>query len=116
MTTPRFEVPSGLIDGANMVFTVSNPYQAGSTAVFINGALMRIDLTDGWTESNPAGGEVTLNEAPRVGPSGSGDPDVIQVFYLDTSPAVIDLEVCERICGTLVASEEICGRLFLCEG
>ncbi len=102
MASPRFEVLSGTIDGANTVFTVSIPYKPDSSAVFINGALMRIDLDDGWTESDPAAGEVTLNEAPRVGPSGGGDPDVLQMFFLDTSPASLDTTIVERICGSIL--------------
>lgn len=85
MPSPRFEVPAGLVNGVNTVFTVSMPYGPGTTAVFINGMLMERSLDDGWFETNPGAGVVTLKEAPRG--SGNG-PDVIQIFFIDTSPAL----------------------------
>lgn len=98
MATPRFEVLSGTIDGVNTTFTVSTAYQPGSLAVFINGLLMRRDLEDGWTETDPATGTLDLKEAPEVGPSGGGDPDVLQAFFLDTAPSIIEVrEVCPLI-------------------
>jgi hypothetical protein len=112
MATPRFEVPSGTIDGVNTTFTVSTPYQPGSSAVFINGMLMREDLVDGWYETNPAAGIIDLKEAPRVGPSGMGCEDVIQVFFLDTSPTQIDTSIHERICGFIEPVAELEGFLF----
>ena len=68
-----------------MTFTVSMPYGPGTTAVFINGMLMERSLDDGWFETNPSTGTVTLKEAPRG--IGNG-PDVIQIFFIDTSPAL----------------------------
>lgn len=107
MPAPRFEVPAGAIDGVNTVFTVSVPYKAGTTAVFLNGLLLRADLDDGWTETDPAAGEVTLKEAPRA----IGDcPDVVQVFFIDTSP-VLPGEVVERLRGRLRLVEALEGRL-----
>ena len=93
MGLPRFEVPSGVIDGVNTVFTVSVPYISGTTAVWLNGVLLEPSLVDGWIESNPATGEITLKEPPQAtGPC----PDVLQVFFQDTTPdppeTVIDLE------------------------
>lgn len=83
MPSPRFEVPAGLVNGVNTVFTVSMPYGPGTTAVFINGMLMERTLDDGWFETSPGSGIVTLKEAPRG--IGNG-PDVIQIFFIDTSP------------------------------
>lgn len=98
MATPHFEVLSGTIDGVNTTFTVSTAYLPGSVAVFINGLLMREDLDDGWIETNPATGTIDLKEAPRVGPSGGGDPDVLQAFFLDTAPSIIEVrEVCPLV-------------------
>jgi hypothetical protein len=85
MPSPRFEVPVGLVNGVNTVFTVSMPYGPGTTAVFINGMLMERSLDDGWLETSPGTGVVTLKEAPRG--IGNG-PDVIQIFFIDTSPAL----------------------------
>lgn len=102
MPIPRFEVPSGAINGANTVYTVSVPYIMGSTAVFLNGMLMRPDYDDGWIETDPAGGQVTLKVAPQV-------LDVVQIFFLDTSPRNVEEEV-TPIRGVVVAEEEIAGR------
>jgi len=103
MPIPRFEVPSGVIDGVNTVFTVSVAYQMGTTAVFLNGQLMRADFADGWVETDPAGGQVTMNIAPQ-------DLDVVQVFFIDTSPKGIEDEV-TPIQGILVTDEDLLGRL-----
>lgn len=110
MPTPRYEVLSGTIDGANTSFTVSIPYQAGSSAVFINGVLMRLDLDDGWIETDPAAGLVNLKEAPRVGPSGDGCPDVLQMFFLDTSPAQLE-QVTSTLVGTIEPHGDLTGSL-----
>lgn len=107
MPIPRFEVPSGTVDGANTTFFVSMPYLPGTTAVFLNGLLTERSLDDGWFETDPASGEVTLKEAPKS----IGDcPDVIQVFYLDTSPALPETEV-TPISGTLVPVDDLFGDL-----
>jgi len=87
MPVPRFEVPTGVVDGVNKTFYVSVPYVPGTTAVFLNGQLKRHDWDDGWVETDPWTGRIDLKEAPRVG---SGLPytccDIVQVFFLDTSP------------------------------
>ena len=111
MGQPRFEVPSGTINGTNTVFTVSVPYVVGSTAVWINGALLEQTLDDGWLESNPATGEITLKEAPR---SSGACPDVLQVFFKDTSADLPETVVSE-ICGTIVVDADLCGTLMLTE-
>lgn len=97
MPSPRFEVPSGVIDGVNTVFYVSRAYKPGSTAVFLNGLLQERSLVDGWTETDPGAGEVTLKEAPR---SSGTSPDVLQIFFIDTSPALPETEV-TKIKGTI---------------
>jgi hypothetical protein len=97
MPLPHFEIPAGVIDGVNLIFTVSAPYVPGSTAVFLNGQLKTQLLDDGWDETAPLAGTITLKEAPRGSP---GCPDVVQVFYLDTSPALPETVV-ERLTGTI---------------
>jgi len=108
MPLPHFEVPVGAIDGSNVVFNVSQAYKPGTTAVFLNGLLLRADYPDGWTESDPATGEVTLKEPPRVTKI---TPDVVQVFYIDTSPAILEAVIVERLRGTLRAVDDLEGRL-----
>jgi hypothetical protein len=108
MPIPRFEVPAGVINGVNVTFSVSQPYMPGSTAVFVNGLLQEKSLDDGWFETDPATGTVTLKEAPR---SSGTYPDVLQVFYLDTSPALPDTEV-STMSGTLVVVDEVQGVLL----
>lgn len=108
MALPHFEVPSGVIDGVNTVFNVSQAYKPGTTAVFLNGLLLRADYTDGWTESNPATGEVTLKEPPRVTKI---TPDVVQVFYIDTLPDVLEAVIVERLRGRLEAVDTLEGHM-----
>jgi hypothetical protein len=105
----RFEVPSGTVDGINTVFTVSLPYVTGSTAVWLNGVLLRKDLDDGWTESDPSTGEITLKEAPL---SSGPCPDVLQVFFKDISPDLPE-SVVDQICGTISAEAGLSGTISL---
>ena len=114
MPIPRFEVPAGLINDVNKVFTVSMPYAPGSTAVFLNGLLQDRTLTDGWVETNPGAGIVTLNEAPRstmAGPCDDG-PDVVQIFFLDLSPVLPETQIF-RMKGTIKTQRRLHGSLLL---
>jgi hypothetical protein len=88
---PRFEVAIGVSDGVNLLFYTPTPYLPGSVAVFLNGQLKRADFMDGWVESNPVTGEVTL----LIAPLGGMPPDVVQIFYLDTSVPVAVLPEAE---------------------
>lgn len=102
----KFEVAAGAIDGVNVVFTVSAPYVALSTAVFLNGQLKRRDFGDGWVETAPATGVVTLIEPPI-------DGDVVQIFYIDASPGASNdtVEVCPLV-GKLVEVEALSGLVM----
>lgn len=108
MPLPHFEVPSGVIDGANLVFNVSQAYKPGTTAVFLNGLLLRADYTDGWTESDPGTGEITMKEPPRVTKI---TPDVVQVFYIDLSPDTLEATIVCRLEGRLEELGSIEGHL-----
>lgn len=79
----------------NLVFTLSMPYGPGSTAVFLNGMLQERSLVDGWVETDPDTGVITLKEAPR---SSGPCPDVLQVFYIDRSPPMLEV-VCVKLRG-----------------
>lgn len=104
MALPHFEVAFGAINGTNVVFTVSTGYRPASTAVFLNGQLKRADFTDGWAETNPSAGVVTLNEPPL-------DADVVQVFFTDDGTGVLPGEEVCAIRGTLKATADLLGRL-----
>jgi hypothetical protein len=99
----KFEVAGGAIDGVNVVFTVSAPYVPKSVAVFLNGQLKRKDYGDGWAETTPTSGVVTLAEAPI-------DGDVVMIFYIDASPGIPDdtVEVSPLV-GKLVEVEALSG-------
>ena len=84
------------------------PYQPGSSAVFVNGLLQERSLDDGWVESDPGAGEITLKEAPQGTPTGF--PDVLQMFFIDTSPDLPEV-VLYRLHGRLRESETLDGRL-----
>lgn len=67
------EVLSGTIDGVNMVFATSVPYQSG-IQVFING--LRQVKDSGYSESGES--EITFSEPPK----NIGYDDVLEVTYL----------------------------------
>lgn len=102
MPTPRFEILTGVIDGVNLVFTASTAYTTGTTAVFLNGQLLQ-NAPLAWSESDPSGGEVTLtaDNVPRPG-------DVVQMFYIDTSPPLPGTEVTE-LDGTIEDLDDLDG-------
>ena len=90
----------------NTVFTVSTAYQPNSVAVFIDGQLKRKDFADGWSETAPTAGQVTLAEAPRTG-------EVVQIFFIDGSPgASNDTVEMTVLVGKLVAVEDLKGLLL----
>lgn len=105
MGLPSFEVATGVIDGINTVFTVSAAYRPRSTAVFLNGQLKRADYADGWAETDPAAGVVTLFEAPLEG-------DVVHVFYASalSEPLGAQEEV-TAIVGRIKAIDEIAVKM-----
>lgn len=66
------EVPTGVIDGSNTIFTSSQDYMPGTLQVFLNG-LFQAEGGD-FTETDPASGTFTFVEPPWVG-------DSIQIVY-----------------------------------
>jgi hypothetical protein len=97
--SPHFEVPAGAIDGANVVFTTSVAYQAGSTVIFVNGLLRQRTLDDGWIETDSIHGIVTLKIPPIGG-------DTIQIFFTDTlaSPDAVELTA---LAGAIEDADEV---------
>ena len=104
MSLPHFEVATGVINGVNTTFAVSMPYQPGTLAVFLNGQLKLGGTTDAWVESNPAGGQFTMNTAPETG-------DVVQAFYIDSAPAVPGTEITLIFGFITTAPDEIFGQI-----
>lgn len=104
MSSPRFEVASGLIDGINTIFSASLPYTAGSTAVFLNGQLKKAANDDGWIETVPASGIFQMKVAPKVG-------DVVEVFYLDTMSDASQLEIACGVVGVIQEESAIQGQI-----
>lgn len=72
-TSPRIEVPTGIINGSNRVFYTSVAYRPGSVMVFLNGQLKAGLLDDGWYELGT--NRVRLKEAPLT-------DDVLQFYYI----------------------------------
>ena len=93
MPTGHWETPTGAVDGVNLIHFVSKPYVPGSVAVSVDIPL-RADYDDGWIESNPLTGEVTMKEAPNPG-------ETIRIWYLDFTTDVVETT---PISGTLVVS------------
>lgn len=57
------EAPSGTVDGANPVFTVTDPFAPNSTRVYLNG--IRQIIGADYTETGP--NEITFGDAPQSG-------------------------------------------------
>lgn len=70
---------TGVVNDSNVSFFTSYPYVEGSLRVFINGILVRPYDDDGFYETNPLTGELTLKEAPSAIPI----PDIISVRYME---------------------------------
>lgn len=73
MGLPVFETPTEPTNGTNKVFTTQADYVAKSVRVWLNGMLLRKDLTDGWVELGAK--KVQMQEAPEAG-------DVLQIYYV----------------------------------
>lgn len=100
-TVPHFESLTGTIDGVNTVFTASSAYIAGSTVVFLRAIPRIITNDDGWVETDPSTGIVTLNEAPLV-------DDDLQMSWNEAVGA--DL-ITGPLCGALQTSQPLSGRI-----
>ena len=102
MSQPRFEVAAGAINSVNKTFVVSTPYVPNTTAVFLNGKAYRRDWDDGWFETNPLLGIVTLKEPPIPG-------DVVQIFFTDAASTGALEEECIPLHGTIREIEGLRG-------
>lgn len=69
------EVPSGVIDGANVTFTLANTPFAGKESLYLNGLLQNVGGGNDYTIS---GATITYNNAPKGSP---GNPDVLLASY-----------------------------------
>jgi hypothetical protein len=61
------EIPTGEINGFNVAFVTSLPYEPGTLRVFKNGQLIRGADDDGQSEDNPSAGAFSLGLAPLSG-------------------------------------------------
>lgn len=105
MQLPKIEVPSGVIDGVNTLFITSEPYVPGQLYVFLNGLLQRRDYDDGWIETNPATGAVTLKEAPQT-------TDVLQIYYIPVGSGGTSTTSCTVLRAVLdTMTDSLDGRL-----
>jgi len=87
------EVPSGVIDGVNPVFTTSVPYQAGSLAVWLNGQ----ESLGCYSETDPSAGTFTML-APFIPRTGAWGSDSLAVDYNDPSTEAETREVDRIAC------------------
>lgn len=60
------EVPSGAIDGVNLVFGTALPFRSGTTRLYLNGVRQRLGPTFDYTEG-PGPQTLTQTLAPRSG-------------------------------------------------
>ena len=74
--TSPYEALGGAVNGTNTVFTVPDAkYITGTLQVYLNGKLVIPNV--GWTETTPASGTFTFEDAPITG-------DIVTVVFQDT--------------------------------
>jgi hypothetical protein len=102
MPIAKIVLAGGLIDGSNTVFSTPEPYVPGSTAYILNGRIHSLSLSDsfGYSESDPALGQITVDEAPLV-------DDVVQIFYW--SPVVAPLPTAAGATGIVTVRTRLVG-------
>lgn len=90
------EVPSGVLDAVNTVFTTANTPNSGTVQVFVNGTLQKEGASDDYTVS---GSTITMNYAPN-------SSDVVLVSYISDGvilgTSTVDVN---QISGTLAISK-----------
>jgi hypothetical protein len=104
MGLPHFEQLGGIVDGVNTVFTTSVPYTAGTVAVLVRGLARIRTNDDGWVETDPATGVITLKEPPEGGGTAPDDEtDTVQAFYLDqtTGPLIVTVTPLSGVIGVV---------------
>lgn len=101
MSDPRFEEPSGTVDGVNTTFSLVAPYVAGTLAPLLNGLVLN---STEFIETSPIAGTYDYATAPRVG-------DAVAAFYLAASDLVLTTPVLE-LQGVIVSSS-IVGEVAL---
>ena len=106
MPNTRIVTAGGAIDGVNVKFYTPVPYVPGSTTYILNGRTRRADLDDGYTESSPGTGEITVSEAPLPG-------DVVQIFFTDTAPSVSS--PIEKLSAAVSVKTQLTGTLKIVE-
>lgn len=79
------EVPTGLINGVNVVFTTSSSFVPGSESVYFNGVLQFEGVGDDYVRSESGGpgtgyDTITLAVAPRSRPGPKSD-DRVSIDY-----------------------------------
>jgi len=57
------EIPSGVKNGVNAVFSTTTPYQNNTTKIYFNGRRLVIGVTADYTEAPP--NNITLNRIPE---------------------------------------------------
>lgn len=79
---PKIDPAAGVVDGANRLFTVPNPYVPGTLVVMRNGVQLDGDLENGWIERDPAAGLFEMLVPPRpAGPTPDDPGDLITAYY-----------------------------------
>lgn len=100
----KIEPLVGTVDGVNTVFTTpgGEAYIDGGNVVFLRGLPRVMAWDDGWANTDPANGVVTLKEPPLTG-------DDVQMLYA-VQVVGVETEVTE-ISGHIIADDLVDGAL-----
>lgn len=78
----RIDPAAGVVDGANRLFTLPNPYVPGTLVVMRNGVQLDGTLDNGWIERDPANGVFEMLVPPRpAGPIADDPGDLMSAYY-----------------------------------
>lgn len=113
MSIVFFEELDGVKDGSNTVFNTpgNSPYAPGRTMLFWRGMPRAAENTDGYFETDPLTGAITMKQAPL-------NADIVQLLWLEPTVQV-EVEVTplagsvisRHVVGALVATDQLSGFL-----
>ena len=76
VTEENKEIPTGVIDNSNTVYTTSVDFVSSSTQLYLNGMLQSEGAGEDYEETDT--NEITMSDPPKSAP---GNPDKLFIIY-----------------------------------